>query len=84
MNKDNDNNDLSVRTVQKNKKTVTLLDGLDTSHNVQYILSALCTALSCSGSILQDPEAGMSIELIGHHQEAAIQWLIHEGYLRQN
>ena len=81
MNKDND---LSVRIVQKNKQTSTLIDGLDASHNVQYMLTALCTALSCVGSILQDPETGTSIELIGNHQEAAIHWLLIEGYLRQN
>ena len=79
MDKDND---LSVRTVQKNKQTTTLLEGLDKSHNVKYILTALCTALSCSGSILQDPAAGTSIELMGNHQEAAVHWLIREGYLR--
>ena len=77
-------NDLSVRTVQKNKQPVTLIDGLDKSHNTPYMLTALCTALSCSGSILQDPVVGTSIELIGNYQEAAIQWLMKEGYLRQN
>ena len=83
MDKDKDN-DLSVRTVQKNKQTATLIDGLDTSHNIQYILTSLCTALSCSGSILQDPASGISIQLNGNHQEAAIQWLMYEGYLKQN
>jgi translation initiation factor 1 len=77
-------NDLSVRTVQKNKQTVTLLEGLDKSHNIKYMLTSLCTALSCSGSILQDPEAGTAIELMGNHQEAVLHWLIQEGYLRQN
>jgi len=76
--------DLSVRTVQKNKQTMTLVEGLDKSHNVKYILTALCTVLSCAGSILRDPASGTAIELIGNHQEAAVHWLIREGYLRQN
>jgi translation initiation factor 1 (eIF-1/SUI1) len=76
--------DLLVRTVHKNKQTVTLLEGLDKSYNVKYILTALCTVLSCSGSILQDPEVGTTIELIGNHQEVAVHWLMKEGYLRQN
>lgn len=76
--------DLSVRIVQKNKQIMTIIDGLDASNNYHYILTSLCTALSCTGSILRDPETGTSIQLNGNHQDAALQWLMNEGYLGQN
>jgi len=73
---------INIRIQQRNgKKSITTIQGLDADLDEKRICKAMRKEFNCNGSIDEDKEYGVIIQLQGDQRALVKEWLIAQGIL---
>jgi len=73
---------IHIRNQQRNgRKSLTTVQGIDKQYDCKRILKALKKSLNCNGTMIDDPELGMVMQLQGDQRQNVAFFLISEGII---